>query len=403
MKQMQESSGAKIIIRGKGSQKEGAPPTGHPDDEDELHINIEGSDEAIDRALKEIEPLLFNPEQAMRVKQEQLKNLAEINGGPPSSSGMGLGMAFNTESIYGAGFKAINSNPQTGINSQPGVNPQAGGVDYEELQLQVPNPMVGLVIGKGGENILKMQSQTGVQVQIAKEQEMRPGETLRSIVLKGRHDAVLECKRMIDEIISNRQQQAPNTFGQPKFFVTREMDHAFVVKVQVPNDKVGVIIGKGGMTIKSIQERSRAQIQIPSNPDEDNPNLRTLSIGADSKEAVDMAQTEISNALAAQAMGSQLAVTGPSQYQPQQQSFPSTAAAAMYLTVPDDKVGVIIGKGGVTIKEIQNRTRVKITIPQTSDPGSNPPVRTCRLVLFVLKTVSVCSFVFPHGTNDERR
>ena len=32
-KQMQEMSGAKIVIRGRGSQKEGAPPTGHPDDE----------------------------------------------------------------------------------------------------------------------------------------------------------------------------------------------------------------------------------------------------------------------------------------------------------------------------------------------------------------------------------
>jgi KH domain len=32
-KQMQEMSGAKIVIRGRGSQKDGAPPTGHPDDE----------------------------------------------------------------------------------------------------------------------------------------------------------------------------------------------------------------------------------------------------------------------------------------------------------------------------------------------------------------------------------
>ena len=32
-KQMQEMSGAKIVIRGRGSQKEGAPSTGHPDDE----------------------------------------------------------------------------------------------------------------------------------------------------------------------------------------------------------------------------------------------------------------------------------------------------------------------------------------------------------------------------------
>ena len=32
-KQMQEMSGAKIVIRGRGSQKEGAPSTGHADDE----------------------------------------------------------------------------------------------------------------------------------------------------------------------------------------------------------------------------------------------------------------------------------------------------------------------------------------------------------------------------------
>jgi len=35
----------------------------------------------------------------------------------------------------------------------------------------------------------------------------------------------------------------------------KELDHPFVVKLPVPNDKVGIIIGKGGMTIKGIQVR----------------------------------------------------------------------------------------------------------------------------------------------------
>ena len=346
--------------------------------QDDLHVSIEGSDESIAKALKEVEMILFNPEQAMRLKQEQLRNLAEMNG-TPSSSG---NVAYNSESIYGAGFK------QSGFNQSNGGGGGGGGDDYQ-IELRVPNPMVGLVIGKGGENIQKMQSQTGAHIQIAKEQDMQPGNPYRSIVLKGSPDAVEECKRMIDEIISSRQQQNNNnnnSMGGPKVHIAKEMDHAFLLKVSVPNDKVGVIIGKQGMTIKGIQERSRAQIQIPSTPDEDNPNVRTLCIGGDSKEAVDAAQQEITVALQQQAMASQMLGNGSSgggmgmgmggqqggQYGSQ---APQTA---LYLSIPDDKVGVVIGKGGATIKEIQNRTRVKITIPQTCDPGSNPPTRTCR-------------------------
>ena len=377
-KQLQESSGAKIIIRGKGAQKDGAPSSGHPDDEDELHVSIEGTDEAIEKALKEIEPLLFNPEEAMKLKQEQLKNLAQINGAPLSSSGFG---SSNAE-IYG------------GTNKMTGSVMLGGGIssgDEYQIELRVPNPMVGLVIGKGGEQIQRIQSQTGVHLQIAREQDMLPGETLRSIILKGKQSAVTECKRMIDEIINNRQQQNSSIgSGQQKNNNQREMDHLFIVKVKVPNNKVGIIIGKGGITVKMIMERSRAQIQIPSNPDEDNPNVRTLSIGGDTKESVETAQAEITIALQQSALalgqpiggslmnGSGSGVSqGLSQFMSQQPSQQAQSGTAFVL-VPDDKVGVIIGKGGATIKELQSRLRVKISIPQGPDSGSNPPVRTCR-------------------------
>ena len=81
-KQLQEMSGAKIIIRGKGASKDGGPSqTGHPDDNDEMHLSIEGSEQSVEKAWKELEQILFNPEQANRLKLEQLKNLAEMQGG----------------------------------------------------------------------------------------------------------------------------------------------------------------------------------------------------------------------------------------------------------------------------------------------------------------------------------
>lgn len=94
--------------------------------------------------------------------------------------------------------------------------------------------------------------------------------------------------------------------------------------------------------------------------------MRTLTIGADNKEAVDAAQVEIFMTLSNQ--------------QQQVQQLYNASATSLHVLVPDDKVGLIIGKGGLTVKDIQNRLNVKIVIPQQSDAGTNPPVRTIRYV-----------------------
>lgn len=327
-KQMSEATGAKILIRGKGAQKDGSSSnTGHPDDEDELHVYLEGSDDAVKKATVEIERL-FNPEYANRIKQQQLGFVGNSSGGQ--------------DSVYGP-----------------------GSGDGYQIELRVPNNMVGLIIGKGGENIVRIQTQLGVHAQIAKEHEMLPGETLRSIVLKGTPNNVNEAKSRIDEIIAAQVAKnsgvSLNRDGSSN--AVRDLDHAFVVKLPVPNDKVGIIIGRGGMTIKGIQERTRSQVQIPLGPDEDNPQVRTLSVGGDTKEAVDSAQMEIFMCLQAHA----------------QQAAQNNPTNGLMMMVPDDKVGIIIGKGGATIKDIQNRLRVKVQIPPGPDAGSMPPMRTISI------------------------
>lgn len=324
---MQDSSGAKILFRGRGASKDGGPSsTGHPDDNDDLHVCVEGTEDAVERATKEIEKILYNPDQAQKLKSEQLRQLAEMNA---------------SNDIYGPGSSG------------------GGGQDSYQVELRVPNNMVGLVIGKGGDNILRIQTQLNVHVQIAKESEMKPGETLRSIVIKGDPTNVNEAKGRIDDII-NGHLAKQNPAGSSSI----TLDNAFVVKLPVPNDKVGIIIGKNGATIKTIQEKTNAVIKIPQGPDEDNPQIRTISIGGDTKDSVDAAQMEIFMTL-------QL------QQQNALQAYNSTASS-MPLAVPDDKIGIVIGKGGATVKEIQNRLQCKIQIPQVSDLGSNPPVRTIR-------------------------
>ncbi len=319
-KQLQESSGAKILIRGRGGSKDG--PTGQPDEDDDLHVLIEGSDEAVGRATTEIERILNNPEQAMRLKNEQLRQLA--------------------------GMKDVDSS--MGSSS----------ADLYQIELRVPNSMVGLIIGKGGENILRIQSQMNVNAQVGKESDMKPGDTMRSIIIKGSPANVNDAKRKIDDIIEGHVERS-RPVSQPS---TRDMDCAFIVKLPVPNDKVGIIIGKGGMTIKGIQERTRANVQIPQVPDDDNPQVRTIAIGADTKEAVDAAQMEIF-------------MTLQSQQQSAMQTY-NASASSVLVSVPDERIGALIGKGGATVKDLQARHQVRVHIPQTPDIGSNPPVRTVR-------------------------
>ena len=66
-KKLQEQTGAKIIIRGKGAQRDGASGgVPHPDDDDDMHVSIEGTEDAVERAVAEVEQILFNPEQVSR-------------------------------------------------------------------------------------------------------------------------------------------------------------------------------------------------------------------------------------------------------------------------------------------------------------------------------------------------
>jgi polyribonucleotide nucleotidyltransferase len=70
-----------------------------------------------------------------------------------------------------------------------------------------------------------------------------------------------------------------------------------VVTVAVPDSDVGLIIGKAGSTIKSIQDRTGANIQIPQSGDIDNPSIRTVSVTHPHAEGANLAKQLIEDIL----------------------------------------------------------------------------------------------------------
>ena len=87
-KRMERESGCKIVIRGKGAIKDGCSrhdgkPLG-PEDEEPMHVLIEGPDEETVELGQRIVEVVLNPysEDAVQAKEKQMRELAIINGTP---------------------------------------------------------------------------------------------------------------------------------------------------------------------------------------------------------------------------------------------------------------------------------------------------------------------------------
>ncbi|WCJ34834.1 KH domain-containing protein [Euphorbia peplus] len=147
-------------------------------------------------------------------------------------------------------------------------------------------------------------------------------------------------------------------------------------KIDVPNDKVGVLIGKGGETIRYLQYNSGARIQITRDADSD-PHSTTRAvelIGTPS--SINQAEKLITAVIAeADAGGSPSLVA---RGLPSAQS--AGAADQLEMQVPNEKVGLIIGRGGDTIKDLQAKSGARIQlIPQHLPEGDVSKERTVRV------------------------
>ena len=126
-------------------------------------------------------------------------------------------------------------------------------------------------------------------------------------------------------------------------------------KIQVPNSKIGVLIGKAGETIRNLQRSSGAEMQITNFADVDS-NALTLSVELVGKlGSVDTAEQLIKSLIAeAEAGGSPALARGFGSGQPGSEQFE--------MTVPDNKVGLIIGKEGEIIKGMQTKSGARIQV-----------------------------------------
>lgn len=142
-------------------------------------------------------------------------------------------------------------------------------------------------------------------------------------------------------------------------------------KIDIPNGRVGVIIGKSGETIKHLQLQSGAKIQVTRDMDVQ-PGSQTRSVDlSGTPEQISRAEELIRDVLAEADAGSSGTVSN------RKYNAPQPGAEQFQMQIANNKVGLVIGKGGETIKSMQAKSGARIqVIPLHLPPGDTSTERT---------------------------
>lgn len=272
--------------------------------------------------------------------------------------------------------------------------------------ITVESSAVGLIIGRAGENMRRIEQESGARVQFISGPEN--SGPLRQCKVTGtprqRADAKSEIFRVAQDNPKASQPPpmahvpmpiADDNANQPAL---REGEKS--IQIMVPDRTVGLIIGRGGETIRDLQERSGCHVNIVGENKSIN-GLRPVNL-IGTREAAARAKDLIMEVVDSDTRGNNAAQAGatpalqitqmppqmpqaPQGYPPYDpygaQQYDPYAAASVAppaavpapsakvndsLMVPSEAVGMIIGKGGETIKDMQSQSSCKINVSQPS-------------------------------------
>lgn len=147
-----------------------------------------------------------------------------------------------------------DSGPPTSLLSGGGGG---GGGNYprgssdDKIDIIIPHAVIGLVIGKGGENIKRIQNETGATVRVDPNTVDEKGNKVCTIT--GTKKAVEDAHNQVASVIENA-----STNKRPRMAVEGTDQY----RMKIPASRTGAIIGKGGETIKSIKQQSGCDIEL---------------------------------------------------------------------------------------------------------------------------------------------
>uniref|UniRef100_A0A0D3F2M4 K Homology domain-containing protein n=1 Tax=Oryza barthii TaxID=65489 RepID=A0A0D3F2M4_9ORYZ len=141
--------------------------------------------------------------------------------------------------------------------------------------------------------------------------------------------------------------------------------------IEIPNGRVGVIIGKSGETIKNLQLQSGAKIQVTRDLDA-LPGSQTRPVELSGTPDQISRAEQLINEVLAEADAASSGNLSSRKY-----NAPQPGADQFQMKIANNKVGLVIGKGGETIKSMQAKSGARIqVVPLHLPPGDPATERT---------------------------
>lgn len=145
--------------------------------------------------------------------------------------------------------------------------------DTTAIKLLVSNNVAGYIIGRAGQTISELQSESNTRIKLSQSGDYYPGTQDRVCLVQGNPLAVKVAMRLLVERLRTLQeyQHAPTwqQQGDPP------PSYDFVVRLLVPLSCCGMIIGKSGSNIKFLEETSGVSA-IRLSPKEESALVSTL-------------------------------------------------------------------------------------------------------------------------------
>ncbi|KAL5722872.1 hypothetical protein ACHQM5_006334 [Ranunculus cassubicifolius] len=260
------------------------------------------------------------------------------------------------------------------------------------IRLLVPSDQIGCIIGKGGQIVQGIRTDTGAQIRILKNEHL-PACALSSdellqitgeasvakkalyLISTKLHDNPSRSQHLLTAAMSNMYQtsgpfMAPNAgapimglaplmgaYGgykndAPYYPGSRDesMAKEFSLRMICPAGNIGGVIGKGGSIIKQIRQDSGAHIKVDSSAPEGEECIISIS----SKEYFEVPLSP--------AIDAAVRLLPRVSEKNEKDSGDRDTFITARLLVPTSRIGCLIGKGGSIVSEMRKLTRANIRI-----------------------------------------
>ena len=142
--------------------------------------------------------------------------------------------------------------------------------DETFIKFLLPNYVSGMIIGSAGSNVSKLMEATGTTIKFSPGRELYPGTNDRVCLITGSIPDICEAlRRIFTTMTQSTHAKSEDLLETMKHF-----------KMIVSNIASGMVIGKSGHTIKSIQLECSVKMQI-TNKDENALPERTLTVNGE--------------------------------------------------------------------------------------------------------------------------